>query len=85
MRILKYELTEAYKQTIILPKDAKVLDVQMQRGKPTMWALVDERNPSEQRSFVLHATGAQLPPLLGTYVATFQDFSKGLVWHVFEV
>lgn len=72
-----------------MPENAKVLTVQTQNGYPRLWALVEEKNPIEQRIFLTVGTGHELPELPegkdGRYIATFQLENGELVFHVFEI
>jgi hypothetical protein len=70
-----------------LPRGARILAVQMQRGTPNFWALVDPAAPTERRAFRLFGTGHPIEPrpgllMEGHYLGTIQD--EGFVWHVFE-
>ena len=71
--------------TIDMPHGAKVLSVQMQHGKPQLWALVDPGAKKYPRTFHVHGTGHDLPDEPGQYVGTFQMNGGGLVFRVFEV
>lgn len=73
-----------------LPQDAQILCVQMQssrethwREQPCIWALVDPEYPTEERKFVLVATGQPFEYLTKMYLGTVQ-VSPNLVFHVFE-
>lgn len=69
--------------TLTMSVDAQVLDVQLQRGSPQLWALVDPDGPKEERLFAVFGTGHIIPPGV-TYVGTFQLFDGDLVIHLFE-
>lgn len=84
-------MTTIYKWTLTpgstglhMPTGAKVLTVQMQGDQPQLWALVDQAQPKEWRTFEIHGTGHPMPTNPGEYVATFQMDGGALVWHVFE-
>ena len=66
-----------------LPAGAKVLAVQLQDGRPQIWAQVDPGNLSVTRHFWSFGTGHGLPDDIDEkqYVGTYQDL--GLVWHVY--
>lgn len=69
-----------------LPKGAKILTVQAQRGQPQMWALLDTDNDPERRSFVTFPTGGEMPTDTHLdYIGTFQLADGNLVFHLFEV
>ena len=71
---------------IYMPKDAKILSVQVQRGIPCVWAMVNPDAPVETRAFLTIGTGAKMP--IGTkltYISTYQYERDGvLVFHIFE-
>lgn len=81
--IHKYPLTIGRIESLDLPERAEVLDVQMQNGRPMMWALVETGNATELRHFAIFGTGHSLngPPL--RYIATVQE--GPFVWHAFEM
>lgn len=82
--IYKYPLTPG-RTILALPSGAQALTVQMQRGEPFLWALVDTSKPPERRVFDVFATGHSVPDdARFVYVATFQMDDGALVWHVFE-
>lgn len=70
-----------------LPEGAEILTVQVQFGRPQMWALVDtgENVPLVPRHFRFAGTGHSLE-LHGTYlyIDTIQMHEGTLVWHIFE-
>lgn len=87
--IWKYEIKEP-EVTLMIPEDAKVLDVQLQDGTPIpcIWVAVDTDNILVERKFRIHGTGHKLEykhaGAAGVhYVGTFQ--LQGFVWHLFEV
>lgn len=72
-----------------MPESAEVLRLAMQgpaHGRahltPTIWALVDSDNPTEQRRFAVYGTGHDLPRH-ARYVGTWD--APPFVWHVFEL
>lgn len=83
MEIWKFPLQVG--QTLVdnMPARARVLTVQMQNDKPTLWALVDPSQFPETREFYAIGTGNPIlrPDLV--YIGTVQDFYR-FVWHVFE-
>ena len=84
MRIWKWPLTIADRQTIEMPSGAKLLTVQMQGERPQLWALCKEANPLIARKIAIYGTGNPMPDEPGQYIATFQSHGGALVWHVFE-
>ena len=86
MRIWKFPLEVVDLQELSLPPKSKLLTVQMQYGKPCLWALVNEENTAKElRKIAIYGTDDPLPDNLGEYIATFQMHGDDLVFHVFEV
>jgi len=83
-RIWKYELRITDGQFVVLPKDAELLCVQVQRDKPCLWAIGEEHGMREERLIIIHGTGHQVSSNLGRYLGTFQIQNGDLVYHVFE-
>jgi hypothetical protein len=79
--IWKFELKR--RDQIEMPAGAKLLTVQMQNGKPHLWALVDPYAPKEIRHF--EATSYDVEGDIVAYVATIQASGGAPVRHVFEV
>ena len=67
--------------TIIMPKDGKILTLQVQDHIPALWVLVNPTNDHEERHFQVVGTGHTVPD--GVYVGTWQDLFY--VWHLFEI
>ena len=84
MKIWKWTLEVTDMQSLLMPKGARLLDVQMQGGVPRLWALVGEHTQNEQRHFAMYGTGHPVPEEPGDYVASFQIDDGALVFHVFE-
>lgn len=82
MKIHKYPLEINDVSTVHLPAGAQVLAVQIQSGKPCLWALVDPEADTETRLFTTRGTGKPLSEPIGDYVATYH--LEGYVGHVFE-
>lgn len=68
---------------IHMPQGAKLLSVQVQRGEPMLWALIDESEPIVNRKIRSYGTGHTTPDDPGQFVGTFQ-MDDGLVFHVFD-
>ena len=87
MNIYKYPLKVEDSQTIVLPKDAKILSLQVQREVPCIWVLADfmELQKVAYR-FNTYGTGYQVPgvdPASQTFVGSYQLQNGALVFHVF--
>lgn len=93
--VWKYELKpnegDSLLVTLLMPKGAQVLTVQMQGATPQIWALVDPNAPKEVREFQVVGTGHTFEPRACLkYLGTFQlengaFMSPTFVFHVFEV
>lgn len=87
-KIYKYEaLDGASKFEILMPKEAEILTVQIQRGKTYFWALVDPDAQKEARFFERVMTGASIYEGMGVerkYIGTVQLHAGDLVYHLFE-
>lgn len=82
--IWKYQLRDAQIATLNMPKGAQVLSVQVQHGKPMVWALVDPKADMERRISHVVGTGWDFEPAGMTYVGTFQVSGGEFVFHLFE-
>lgn len=85
--IYKYAIETAQNQSIHVPYGTEILCVQVQYGKPVIYAIVDtEETTIINKSFVIAGTGHELPDLSNKkYIGTYQLFNGELVFHVFEV
>ena len=87
--IYKYEFREGEKTygepyQMMVQKGAIFLSMQVQRGIPCLWFLVDPKAHQEQRSFEIYGTGWDMPEKPGEYRGTYQLANGTLVFHVFE-
>lgn len=80
--VYKYFLKIEDLQVISLPRDAKLLCVQIQNGTPCLWAQVDDQLPHEDRTICIYGTGHKIAHIGLEYIGTFQI--PDLVFHVFE-
>lgn len=84
-QVFKYPLEHInQKYKFLMPEGAEILTLQLQRGQPCMWALVETDNPSEARVFELVGTGDTLKHD-GRYIGTFQLDNGEFVGHLFEI
>jgi hypothetical protein len=81
--IYKYPLLILDEQELEMPMGAGLMTVQMQRGQPCLWVLVDTRNTMEKRKVLIRGTGHPATDV-GRYIATFQMKGGELVFHAFE-
>jgi hypothetical protein len=82
--IFKYPIPIQDTITLDMPAGAEVLTVQVQRGKPCIWAKVDTSRPMEDRVFYLRGTGQMFNGKEGRHVGSFQMDGEYLVFHLFE-
>ncbi len=70
--------------TIKMPRDSKVLTVQVQHDRPCLWVMVDPESPLEERIFRVFGTGQEISTDSRLhYVGTWQR--NAFVWHLFGV
>lgn len=84
--IYKYEVIIKDIFTLDIPLGARVLSLQVQRGKPYMWIQVNsDVLVVETRVFWVLGTGHPFPDEVSLYfLGTFQIHSGNSVFHVFE-
>lgn len=83
--VWKYDVVIDDNFSLSLPKNAKILSVQMQNGNAQMWCLVDDSEKvSLTRYFRLAGTGHPIQENRLKFVGTFQPNSY-LVFHLFEI
>jgi hypothetical protein len=85
MKIYKFEVPIYDDAVIMMPKGARILSVQVQHGKPVLWALVDHNAPEVKRRFAVRGTGHDIDGLVGEFVGTFQLRDGRLVFHLFDL
>jgi hypothetical protein len=83
-RVFKYPVSLTDTFTVSMPELSTMLTIQMQNGKPYMWALVDPESSLVERRFRLAGTGHPINERVG-YVGTFQLGGGSMVFHLFEV
>lgn len=69
-------------QSVVLPKGAQILHVGVQGSNPTLWALVDPREPMTTVLLHVAATGAYFNCGSLRHVGTLM-LKDATVWHVF--
>lgn len=82
--IWKFELETEDEQTLSVPFDAKTLDVQVQKGKPCLWARVRSDLPKRDVTILTRGTGHPMTGDEGDYLGTYQLDDRALVFHVFK-
>jgi hypothetical protein len=84
--VWKYEIPIEDYFILELPKGAKPLSVQTQRGVLCLWCLVDQPSfESEERTFRLAGTGHSIKDDNVLYIGTFQAEEGYFIGHLFEV
>ena len=82
--VYKYPLVVTDRQLVKMPKEAKILTVQVQNGEPQRWALVNPDNETEEVPIRIHGTGHKITDADRlAYIGTFQMPRYGLVFHAF--
>lgn len=85
-KIYKYELELEGKQTLELPRESNILDIQIQYNKLVMWALVPIEFAPVPRVFEILGTGSLAPEYPRTKREHLKTFQVGpYVWHIFEL
>ncbi len=85
--IWKFSIEIDDRQTVEMPRDAEILTAQFQGGHLCLWALVDANEMPDKRTIEVFGTGNPVRVDMGVerkYIATAQEPSRPLVWHVFE-
>lgn len=84
--VYKYPLYIQYEVVVMMPKGARVLSVQVQDGRPCIWAAVAPCETSqEKRWFRIAGTGHPIEDdVVEGFIGTIQMYDGRLVFHVFE-
>ncbi len=86
--IWKFEFETTDNFILEMPKGAELLCVQLQKGGPCIWAIVDSNMPKEIYSFRIFGTGHdfEMPSEFYQYIGTYQlGYPMTLVFHVFLI
>lgn len=83
-KICKYELPlRSGLVATIRDEIFQFLEVQMQNGKPILWALADPEATIKEPTYITSfGTGWEISNDVDKYIGTLQD-SEGYVWHYF--
>lgn len=88
MQIWKFTLMADPKQTLLMPRGAKILSVHIKRHVPCLWVECDPKAPKEERVIETFDTGADMPCDMGVerkYIGTFiVEGSTPVVFHAYE-
>jgi len=85
-KIYKFPIPEVVdEQEVMMPVNAQILCVQLQHGKPCIWAMVGSDLNLIKRKIRIIGTGHPIEDFdLLTYIDTFQLADGQLVFYVFE-
>lgn len=84
--IYKFPLKLRVLQQVDMPAESKILCVQIQRGAPCIWAVVERGAKNQQsRTIRMIGTGNESPGETDDYIGTVQLDDGALVLHVFLV
>lgn len=83
--IWKFPLEVADTQYIEVPRGARFLSVNTQRGTPCIWAQVDTDKPQDSVLVVIHGTGHNVKKPDMKFVGTFMLHDGAFVGHVFVI
>jgi len=86
-------MTKIYKYPIGLgmtdveiPFGAKVISAKLQHGHPCVWAIIENDNTEELRTFGCYATGEEFDLHPRTvFIDTISDPGNSFIFHVFEI
>ncbi len=85
-KIFKYNLTVEGDFTLVMPKDAQILTIQLQGGDPVLWAIVNPKKEAIVRKFRTIGTGHDITNLESlSYIGTYQQYEGQLICHLFEI
>lgn len=82
--IHKYDIKIGY-FSLILTKKARILTVQVQRGTPRLWVMLNLKHTPKMRHFRVVGTGYDIKERNFEYLGTFQLTLGSLVYHLLEV
>lgn len=85
MQIWKFPLKADDEQIVRMPKGARLLSLQIQKGIPCLWASVHTRIEEINRKVYTFGTGQDTAFITEQldFVGTYQQFNGDLVLHVF--
>ena len=85
--IWKYETEIVDYVNFDIPKEGKILSVQIQHGTTCIWVLIDPSQPKEKRYFKIAGTGHPITEPIETldFIGTFQMVGGSLIFHLFEL
>lgn len=86
MKVYRYVIPNQQIFSFDIPKDAEILSVEYKFGTPSFFILVNDKNKSERRHFILVGTGWDITAIhkIKKYIGSFSD-NEGFTGHLFEV
>ena len=85
MTIWKFDIGESFDSWMEMPKGAKILSVQIQKGRLCLWAIVNPDAERVPRHIVVVGTGHELGFCNGAFINTIQMAGGDLIWHIFDL
>ncbi len=84
--IYKYPFVINNEVILDMPSLARILTVQVQKGTPCLWALINPAAEFQKRVLRIYGTGHDIPESLTnlTYISSIQLASETLIFHVFD-
>ncbi len=84
-KIWKYPIDTTIDEiTIEMPEGARILSFKVQRGIPTLWALINLDNKFEKRHFRIIGTGQSIEEDNLKYIDSIQLAGEKYIFHLFE-
>ena len=85
--VYKYPLYIQDEVVVMMPNGARVLSVQVQNGRPCLWAAVDTNELTlEERWFRIAGTGHPIhDDVVDRFIGTIQMCEGSIVYHIFEI
>ena len=82
--IYKYPIETTDTQIVMMPQQAKILTVQVQHGRPCLWAEVNTIFAPERVVIETYGTGHQILRGKREYIGTYQLYGGDLIFHVYR-
>lgn len=84
-KVYKFPLEISDEKKVLMPEGAKVLTVQVQKGKPCLWAECNPDGEPVLRTFLIRGTGHPIDDEIEKeYIGTIQMCEGSIIFHVFE-
>jgi hypothetical protein len=83
-KVFKYKLEPTNEQQILIPEGGKILHIDVQRGMPCIWAMVDPDMHSEPVTIYTYGTGHEIDEKGLLYIGSYQLLGGDIVFHVFR-